>query len=95
MIRAVFVLLTTGLLSACVTERPVSLPNGTQGYAIRCDGAARDISYCMNEAAKVCGGKYQILDRDGNVAGGAAVAAGNSAVFVQGVHRTLIVSCGV
>jgi hypothetical protein len=82
------------LISGCVTERPVALPNGTQGYAIRCPGAARDISDCMNEAAKVCGGKYQILDRDGNVVGGAAVSTGNGAVWVQGVHRTLIVSCG-
>ena len=82
------------LLSGCVTARLVALPNGTQGYAIRCPGAARDISDCMNEAAKVCGGKYQILDRDGNVVGGAAVATGNGAVWVQGVRRTLIVSCG-
>lgn len=82
------------LISGCVTSRPVALPNGTQGYAIRCPGAARDISDCMNEAAKVCGGKYQILDREGNVVGGAALATGNSAVWVQGVHRTLIVSCG-
>jgi hypothetical protein len=81
-------------LCGCVTERPVALPNGTQGYAINCPGAARDIADCMNEAAKVCGGKYQILDRDGNVVGGAAFATGNGAVWAQGVHRTLIVSCG-
>ena len=80
-------------LAACVTEKPVALPNGTQGWAIQCPGAMRDISDCMNEAAHVCGGKYQILDRDGNVVGGAAVATGNSAVFVSGIHRTLIVSC--
>lgn len=82
------------LLTGCVTARPVALPNGTQGYAIGCPGAARDIGDCMNKAAEVCGGKYQILDHDGNVVGGAAVATGpNSAVWVQGVHRTLIVSC--
>ncbi len=38
-------------------------------------------------------GKYQILDRDGNVAGGVVGPVGNSPVFVQGVHRTLIVGC--
>jgi hypothetical protein len=47
----------------------------------------------MNKAADICGGKYQIHDRDGNVTGGVATEVGNSAVFVQGVHRTLIVSC--
>jgi hypothetical protein len=86
-------LLSAGAISACVTARPVALPNGTQGYAIQCPGAARDISDCMNKAAQVCGGKYNILDRDGNVVGGAATAWGNSAIFVQGIHRTLIVSC--
>jgi hypothetical protein len=80
-------------LAGCVTARPVALPNGTQGYAIRCPGAARDIADCMNKAAEVCGGKYEILDREGNVVGGAAIASGNSAVFVQGIHRTMIVSC--
>ena len=79
--------------SGCVTSRPVALPNGTQGYAIKCPGAARDIADCMNEAARVCGGKYQIVDRDGNVTGGVATAVGNSTVFAQGVQRTLIVSC--
>lgn len=92
--RAAFAAAVACVLADCVTERPVALPNGTQGYAIRCPGAARDISDCMNEAAKICAGKYQILDRDGNVVGGAAMPAGNGAVWVQGVHRTLIVSCG-
>lgn len=86
-------LLSAAVISGCVTARPVALPNGTQGYAIQCPGAARDISDCMNKAAQVCGGKYNILDREGNVVGGAATAWGNSAIFVQGIHRTLIVSC--
>lgn len=81
--------LAAALSAACVSERPVALPNGTQGYAIRCPGAARDISDCMNEAAKVCGGKYQIVDREGNVVGGAAAPVGNGAVYV---HRAQIAS---
>ncbi len=81
------------LLTGCVTERPVRLPNGTDGWAIRCPGVERDIGDCMNEAARLCGGKYYMLDRDGNVAGGVATQVGNSSIFVQGIHRTLIVSC--
>lgn len=81
-------------MGGCVTSRPVALPNGTQGLAIRCPGAARDISDCMNKAAEVCGGAYQMLDRDGGVVGGSAVRVGNGAMFVSGVHRTLIVRCG-
>lgn len=88
-----FVLVCAAVLTACVTARPVALPNGTQGYAIQCPGAARDISDCMNKAAEVCGGKYSILDREGNVVGGAMTSWNNGAVFVQGIHRTLIVSC--
>lgn len=92
-LTAMLAILTVATLSACVTARPVALPNGTQGYAIECPGAARDISDCMNKAAQVCGGRYNILDRDGNVVGGVATPVGNSAIFVQGIHRTLIVSC--
>jgi hypothetical protein len=87
-------LIATALIGGCVSERPIALPNGTDGWAIRCPGAPRNISDCLNEAAKICGGKYQILDRDGSVIGGAAVAAGNGAVFISGIGRTLIVSCG-
>jgi hypothetical protein len=47
----------------------------------------------MNEAAKLCGGKYTMVNGESNSAGGAVVPAGNGAVFVQGVHRTLVVSC--
>jgi hypothetical protein len=53
----------------------------TQSYAISCLGAARHIANRMKEATKVCGGKYQILGRDRNVVGGAAVATGNGAVW--------------
>ena len=81
-------------LAGCVTSRPVSLPDGGRGFAINCPGVARDIADCMNEAAKVCGGKYQVVTRDGLVAGGVVTPVGNGAVFAQGVHRTLIVSCG-
>lgn len=92
--RTVAALLAVFSIAGCVTSRPVALPNGTQGVAINCPGAARDIADCMNEAAKVCGGKYQILDREGNVVGGAAIASGNGAVFVSGIKRTMIVKCG-
>jgi hypothetical protein len=81
------------LLTGCVTSRPVALPNGTQGYDIRCPGTARDISDWMNKAAEVCGGKYQIIDRDALVAGGVVAPLGNGAVYAQGVHRNMIISC--
>jgi len=60
------VLMAAVLLGGCafiVHATPVSLPDGTQGYAIHCNGTARDVADCMNEAARVCGGKYKIFGR--------------------------------
>lgn len=84
------VVLLVASVTAFFKSRQVVLPNGTQGYAINCPGTARDISDCMNKAAEICGAKYQILDRDGHVAGGVAVPIGSG---VQGIQRTMIVSC--
>jgi hypothetical protein len=91
--RKTLELLVLLALGGCVTARPVALPNGTQGYAIRCPGGHRDIADCMNKAAEVCGGKYQVLNGDAMVAGGVVAPVGNGAVFVPAVHRSLIVSC--
>jgi hypothetical protein len=82
------------LLTGCVSSRPVTLPDGTQGISIRCPGAARDIADCMNEAARICGGPYHVYGSDQTDVGGAMAPAGNGAVFVRGIHRTMIVSCG-
>jgi hypothetical protein len=82
------------LLAGCVTTKPVSLPSGSQGLAINCPGHHRDISDCMNEAARVCGGPYRVIDQASESNGGAFVPAGNGGVFMQGRQRTMIVSCG-
>ena len=85
------------LVAGCafvVHATPVALPDGSQGYAIHCNGAARDISDCMNEAAKVCGGKYKIFGSDQSDVGGASAPVGSGAGFVRGLQRTMLVSCG-
>jgi hypothetical protein len=81
-------------LAGCVTTKPVALPSGQQGLAINCPGTARDISDCMNEAARVCGGPYKILNQGSESTGGAFIPVGNGGVFAAGRKRTLIVSCG-
>lgn len=58
----------------------VTLPDGTQGYAIHCNGAVRDVSDCMNEAARVCAGPYRVMNGDADM---------------SSIHRTMLVSCGV
>lgn len=92
--RTTLLLMTTLILTACVTARPVALPDGRQGYTIHCPGTARDIGDCMNKAAQVCGGAYQVMDRETESRGGFASVSGNSAVFIHGVDRTLVVGCG-
>lgn len=80
------------MLAACV-PKPIILPDGRQGYSIDCSGLCCDIGDCMNKAAKVCGGPYRVLESNGESTGGAVVPVGNGAVFMQGIHRTMIVSC--
>jgi hypothetical protein len=86
-------------LTACVTAKTTHLPNGNTGYAIHCNGAMHDIADCMDKAAEICGGPYQIFTSTGEVVSSTAVATGTSpytsvATSVNGIQRTLIVECG-
>lgn len=85
-------------LSGCIVPiarapTPVSLPDGTKGYALHCPGRHRDISDCMNQAAQVCGGKYQILGNDKDAGPTVATTVGTTTVMGARIDRTLIVSC--
>ena len=77
------------LLCGCVTSKPVSLPNGNQGFAIDC-GAPFDITDCMNEAAKKCGGRYEVVAPVSESQTGVIPVGG---MLVQAQDRILIVSC--
>lgn len=77
------------LLSGCVTSKPVSLPNGSQGLAIDC-GGPYDVSDCMNEAAKKCGGRYTVITPVSDSPRGIVPVSG---VFMNAQDRILIVSC--
>jgi hypothetical protein len=83
-------------LASCataLTPKPVSLPNGQQGFAVRCSGTHHNWSDCMNEAGAACGGAYDIVSQNGESVGGVAAPVGNSAMFVHAIHREMIVSC--
>jgi hypothetical protein len=78
-------ILVTLLLSGCATAKLVPLPNGEQGYAIsKCD----DIAECYRKAAKVCGGKYEILSQSNESTG--ALSGGVGFMVPQ---YTITVSC--
>jgi hypothetical protein len=52
------ILLAIGLALAGCGSTPVQLPDGRTGQAIECGR----ISECMNEAAKICGGPYEVIN---------------------------------
>lgn len=81
-------------LAGCVTSKPVSLPSGHQGVVINCSGGNHDMSDCMNEAARLCGGPYTVVDQNSESNGGAFVPVGRGAMFMAARNRTLTVSCG-
>lgn len=57
-------LISLAILAGCATSKQVALPDGGQGFAVRCDGLVITVADCMNEAAKKCGGAYTILSRE-------------------------------
>lgn len=77
------------LVSGCVTSKPVSLPNGSQGLAIDC-GGPYDVSDCMNEAAKKCGGRYTVITPASENSRGLMPVGG---MLVNAQDRILIVMC--
>jgi hypothetical protein len=63
----------TALLAACIsvavvgcaaTVKPMTTPEGRQGFLVECDGSADNWSSCYEAAAKACQGKYNLIDRN-------------------------------
>ncbi|MBU9386604.1 hypothetical protein KTE71_03680 [Burkholderia multivorans] len=77
-------LLAVTLVGCAASVKPVAVPDGTQGYAISCDGSADDWTSCYNAAANACGGKYRIVNTDSS-----STPTGLGPL----VRRSLIVSC--
>lgn len=53
------------LLTGCAaTVKPITTPDGKQGFYIACDGSADDWTTCYTSATQACGGKYAVVDRN-------------------------------
>ena len=80
-------------LSACASSpTTVALPDGSQGYAVSCDGNASSISDCMNSAAKFCGGRYAIVAQEsGNAGGGIIAPTGGLVIPIS--KRSIVFKC--
>jgi hypothetical protein len=90
-------LVAVGILAlpaaGCVTARPVALLDGTHGWAIRCPHASPDLAACMDEASMICSGRYDTVTSPDSQIGIPLARADDGALFVQGMRRTLVVSC--
>ncbi|GAA0696184.1 hypothetical protein ISN75_06720 [Dyella marensis] len=83
-----------GALSGCVTSKPMMMPSGQQGFAIKCPGAARDITDCYEKAAAVCPKGYDVVNQASESK--AFVTASNGNLFgATGANRSIMVICKV
>lgn len=64
--RTISTIATAGILVGCAASvvKPITTPNGMQGYFISCEGSADDWSTCYGEATKACNGKYTLIDKN-------------------------------
>lgn len=62
--KQVAVLLAAALLAGCTRARPVTAPDGGQGYAIDCSGIQHQLADCYARATKACPSGYNVLSRD-------------------------------
>lgn len=81
----------TALLAACfsvvgcaATVKPMTTPEGKQGFLVECDGSADNWSSCYEAAAKACQGKYNLIDRN---------ESSTSTAYGPLVRRNLIAEC--
>lgn len=52
-------------LAGCTANvRPMTTPEGKQGFLVECDGSADSWATCYEAATKACAGKYSVIDRN-------------------------------
>ena len=73
------------LLSACAeVVKPVMLPSGNQGFYVSCENGNSDWTDCYASAAKVCEGKFSLVDKN---------ETSTSTPYGPLVKRGMIVDC--
>lgn len=61
----IFLLTACIVISGCAAiVKPMTTPDGKQGFLVSCDGAADDWSSCYEAATKACQGPYKLIDRN-------------------------------
>jgi hypothetical protein len=74
-------------LAACdaVQVKPITTPEGKQGSLVTCDGGYLDWASCYGEAAKICNGKYKVIDKN---------ETSTATQWGPLVRRYMIIDCG-
>ncbi len=53
------------ILGGCAAVvKPMTTPEGKQGFFVSCDGSGDDWTSCYEAASKACQGKYNVVDRN-------------------------------
>ena len=58
-------ILSAAAIAGCAaTIKPMTTPEGKQGFLVECDGSADSWASCYGAATKACQGKYNVIDRN-------------------------------
>ena len=89
-----WIVILLGLTAGCVHYSSTVMPDGKVGYEISCNGNFLSMSDCMNKAAALCGGTYQIVGAGGQTSYYAQWNQ-NGGQVVPIVSRNMMVECTV
>ena len=55
-------ILSAAAIAGCAaTIKPMTTPEGKQGFLVECDGSADSWASCYEAATKACQGKYNVI----------------------------------
>jgi hypothetical protein len=89
--RAAALVIAAGL-TGCVSATPTTLPDGTAGQIIRCNGRYSSIADCYQKAGETCPAGYDIV---GGAAEAQPFAVASGGTFAAGAtaSRSMLVHC--
>ncbi len=67
------------LVNSCASSNKIIGPDGSEHQLITCEG----IQYCYEEATKVCGGKYKIVNSTSKTEGYNGITSSEESLLVK------------
>ena len=80
-------------LASCTAAKPITTPDGRQGYTVGCSGSVLSWEDCFERAAEICEGRsYDVFTRVGEE--GALVAAEPQHLHDRTTpNRSMVIAC--